>query len=147
MPGGRPSTFTKGLATKICAEIARGKSLRSICAQPEMPHIATVLRWRDARPDFCEQYARARQDRVDYWSEEINDIADDGSNDWMEAEYGPQINHEHVTRSKLRVDTRRWLMSKMDPGKYGDKTQVAGADGTSPVTIVIRKFDDSDNGD
>lgn len=59
-------------------------------------------------------------------AEEILEIADDGTNDWMmrQGENGvalePIVDHEHISRSKLRVDARKWLMAKMQPKKYGD---------------------------
>ena len=59
-------------------------------------------------------------------AEEIQDIADDSSNDWIEIEKRDGtsyeiVNKEAVLRSRLRVDTRKWLMSKLKPKKYGEK--------------------------
>ena len=70
-------------------------------------------------------------------AEDILDIADDGTNDWMEKQdsegsaAGWSFNGEHVQRSKLRVDARKWLMSKMKPKKYGEKVsqEITGKDG------------------
>ncbi|EDT6018112.1 DNA packaging protein, partial [Salmonella enterica subsp. enterica] len=62
-------------------------------------------------------------------AEELFDIADDGTNDWMEKldkdgeAIGYQLNGEHVQRSKLRIDTRKWYLSKIMPKKYGDRIQ------------------------
>lgn len=85
---------------------------------------------------FAEHYARAKLAQADYFAEEILAIADEGSNDWMqrEVEAGRIItvpDHEHINRSKLRVDARRWLMSKMAPKKYGDVLRHTDADGGS----------------
>ena len=33
---------------------------------------------------------------------------------------------EHVQRARLRIDSRKWLMSKMAPKKYGDRIEVGG---------------------
>jgi hypothetical protein len=41
---GRPSKYTKALGDRICAQIAEGKSLRTICDNPDMPDKATVFR-------------------------------------------------------------------------------------------------------
>ncbi len=41
------------------------------------------------------------------------------------------VDHEHIQRSRLRVDARKWLMSKMAPKKYGEKLQHTG-DGGGP---------------
>jgi hypothetical protein len=75
-------------------------------------------------PIFLEQYVRAKEIGADAMAEEILDIADDGTNDWMEINRGNYTswvtNGEAMQRSKLRVDTRRWLMSKLQPKKYAD---------------------------
>ena len=95
-----------------------------------MPDKSTILRWLDAHAEFRDQYARAREAQADHFAEEILEISDDGTNDWMRRQQGEDTvevaNHEHISRSKLRVDARKWLMSKMAPKKYGDKLELAG---------------------
>lgn len=74
------------------------------------------------------------------------DIADDGSNDWMERfnkdgeSIGWVVNGEAVQRSKLRVDARKWALSKLLPKKYGDKIDVnhGNADG-KPFQINVAR--------
>ena len=79
---------------------------------------------------FAAQYARARDAQAEFWAEQLLDVADDGSNDWMERNDpdnpGWDLNGEAVARSRLRVDTRKWLLSKVLPKKYGDKLEVTG---------------------
>lgn len=106
---GRPTDFNDEVAATICAEIASGRSLRSICEDEGMPAAGTVYRWVSIHDVFREQYARAQQDRTVAWSEELVEISDDLTGD--------------TNRDKLRVDTRKWLMSKMAPKKYGDKIE------------------------
>lgn len=147
---GRPSAFSKSLADLICARLADGQSLREICRDDEMPAESTVRGWVVADVQgFSAQYARAREAQADHMAEEILEIADDGTNDWMErkastgggrsdaAGEAEEVvpNHEHINRSKLRVDARKWLMSKMAPKKYGDKITHAG-DPENPMTLV-----------
>ena len=107
---GRPSVFTPELAETICALICEGQSLRSICQHQDMPDKATVFRWLEANNEFRDQYARARVAQADTFAEEILDIADETSAD-----------QAHVALSKLRIDTRKWVMSKTAPKKYGEK--------------------------
>lgn len=88
-----------------------------------------VMRWLREHGSFRDQYAIAREDMLEYWSDEIIEIADDGSNDYIEStgkdgSTEEVLNSEHITRSRLRVDTRKWLMSKLAPKKYGDRTAV-----------------------
>lgn len=151
---GRPSDYTQETAAAICDRIALGESLRDICKSEDMPGQSTVFRWLDAREDFREQYARARDAQADFYADEIIKISDDGTNDWMErrseAEKGPGVNTgwvlngEHVQRSRLRVDARKWYASKVAPKKYGDKmmNEHSGPDGgpietTTEVVVTI----------
>lgn len=127
---GRPEIYTPELALKICAEIATSsKSLRTICAQDDMPTVSTILKWlKEDKDGFSAQYARAKEEQADYLIEEMIDIADDGSNDFMTITKGNQEyeveNKEVTNRSRLRVDTRKWIASKLKPKKYGDKVDV-----------------------
>ncbi len=36
------------------------------------------------------------------------------------------LDHEHVQRSRLRVDTRKWAAGKLAPKRYGDKLNLGG---------------------
>jgi len=91
--------------------------------------------------DFAKQYARACEMRADAQFEEMFEIADDAANDWMERNDGEnvgwQVNGEHIQRSRLRIDTRKWALARMNPKKYGDKVQaeVTGKDG-APIEVI-----------
>jgi hypothetical protein len=121
------STFTQDIADTICERIADGESLRSICADEAMPSTSTVCKWLAAEPSFSEQYARARELQADALVDEILEIADDGTNDWMERKnaddqsIGWRENGEALRRSQLRVDARKWMAGKLQAKKYGDK--------------------------
>lgn len=127
---GAPEIYTKELADKVCSELALGKSLRTVTKDKNMPSMATVFRWFTSHPEFRTQYDVAKQESADAMGEEIIEISDDGTNDWMEDGYekgktpGWHLNGENIQRSKLRVDTRKFLMAKMKPKKYGDKLEV-----------------------
>lgn len=125
--GGRPTTFTQEFSDQICAELAMGKSMRTICCADDMPAMSTVFKWLRERPEFSEQYARAKAEAADALVEEILDIADDATNDWMEVHdkdgnaTGYKLNGEHVQRSRLRIDARKWVAAKLKPKKYGER--------------------------
>lgn len=143
---GRPSSFTDDKGDAICERISNGESLRSICLDEDMPNKSTVLRWlRDIEP-FRAQYVLAREAQADILADEILDIADDGSNDWMKRRYGEDErwieNGEAMRRSQLRIDARKWLAGKMLPKKYGDKVQ-AEHSGNVGLTVEIVKFSDA----
>jgi len=129
---GRPSSFTDEIADAICAELADGRSLRSICLADDMPDQRTVHRWLsdDRHEDFRQQYVRARESQADAIFDEILDIADNSTNDWMErhGDQGENIgwreNGEAMQRAKLRVDARKWMAGKLAPKKYGDRQHI-----------------------
>ena len=124
---GRPSKYSQKVADAICQRLATGETLRSICRDPAMPQEATVRKWAlEDREGFYAQYARARDLGLDAMADELFDIADDGTNDWMErhGSEGYVLNGENVSRSRLRVDTRKWYLSKLAPKRYGEKLEV-----------------------
>lgn len=139
----RPSTYKSEVTTAICVRMGLGESLREICANEDMPSKSTVMRWLAEHQEFRDQYAGAREAQADYYAEEILEIADDGTNDWTERQNKDGstqevIDSEHINRSRLRVDTRKWLMARMAPKKYGDKItqEVTGADGAPLVPVI-----------
>lgn len=111
----------------VLARIMEGKSLSDVCRDDDMPSRAEVHRWLASDPAISDKYARACEIRADVLFDELLDIADDGTNDWMEranadGSTGDKVlNAEHVQRSRLRIDARKWALAKMQPKKYGDK--------------------------
>ncbi len=142
MPAGRPSKYTQSLATELCKKLARGESLRTACKDKKMPDAATVFAWMHKHPEFLKQYEEAKHEAADALAEEILDIADDATNDWMEVETSKGtkmvLNTEHVQRSRLRIDTRKWIMAKMKPKRYGEKVDVTtnGKDLPTPIMAL-----------
>ena len=122
---GRPCYYTDKVASIICIRLSEGQSLRQICKNQSMPPEGTVYRWLFKNDEFRERYEVARQTGLQMWADEMVEIADNASNDWMEREDsdnpGFTLNGEHIQRSRLRIDTRKWLLSKLVPKKFGDK--------------------------
>lgn len=121
-------------------------TLREVCREPEMPPESTVRLW--AQNDvqgFAAQYARAREVGYLQMADEVLEIADDGTNDWVERRRKDgstfmAVDDEHISRSRLRFDARRWLLSKALPKIYGDKVALTGEDG-GPLQVQVVKFD------
>lgn len=107
----------------ICARISEGESLRSVLRSDGMPNRNTVYEWLKHDESKANQYARATNDRADTIFDEMFDIADDGANDKVIVDGVEKLNTDHIQRSRLRIDTRKWALSKMNPKKYGDKIQ------------------------
>jgi hypothetical protein len=121
------STYTLQLGAEICQRIALGESLRSICRDDAMPDQTTVYRWLRDDEDFRQRYTRAREDQAEFYLDEIIAISDDTTHDTKHTDSGEQPNSEWISRSRLRVDARKWAMSKLAPKKYGDKLDVTTA--------------------
>jgi hypothetical protein len=113
---GRPGIYSPEIAAEICERMAMGESLRSICRAEGMPAEVTVRGWAiEDREGFLAQYAMASQTRMDCLADEILEIADNASS-------------EDVQAARLRIDTRKWLMSKIAPKRLGDKLDLTHAD-------------------
>jgi hypothetical protein len=136
---GRPSIFSEELATRICERLAAGETLRAICRDEDMPAESTVRAWAaNSEHPISAQYARAREIGYQGLADELLEIADDGRNDKFSDDDGHvTVDHDVIARSRLRVDTRKWLLSKALPKVYGDKLAHTGADGTGPVALAI----------
>ncbi len=141
----KATVFTDEIANTICERIADGESLRRICDDEAMPSKSTVFEWlADERYEaFRTKYARAREAQADALFDEMIDIADDGRNDWMEKKNsegditGWQENGESLRRSDMRIKTRQWMASKLQPKKYGDKLELEHG-GKITLTPIIK---------
>ena len=116
--------FDQSKADEICERVAQGENLVQICRDDHMPAWRTVYDWLDANPSFAAAYARARAHGFDVIAQDAADIADDGSRDYTETADGRVVpDHDHIARSRLRVETRLKLLAKWDPKRYGDRIQ------------------------
>lgn len=125
-PRGGQTTYTEEVAARVCELVASGLTLRAACREPGMPPESTVREWvLDDREGFAARYARARELLLEVWADETVEISDESKGDTITDDYGKErTNHEVVNRSRLRVDTRKWLLSKLKPGQYGDRSTV-----------------------
>lgn len=116
--------WTKSLESSVISDIEAGFSLR---ATAERNHISKALILKKARDveSFRDQYARAKEIQLEQMADEILTIADSADADTYNA-------------ARLQVDSRKWLLSKLVPKKYGEKQLHAGADGEGPVEVVVR---------
>lgn len=130
--------FNQDKADEVCILLEDGLSLRK-AAEAVGESARTILNWTKANPEFLTQYTRAREIGYLQLADEILNISD---------EYQVEIKHNGedetidlsataVARNRLRVDTRKWMLSKMLPKLYGDKVSLAG-DPDAPIKTVIQ---------
>ena len=146
--------YSQKVADEICRRLSEGETLRQICKTDEMPSVATVCNWAigqaGAPESFSEQYARARALQLEVIADQIVAIADTPQpgikvktlpNGKTEVTEGDMIEHR-----RLQVDSRKWLLSKLRPEKYGDRTQHIGGlgEGDKPLTLTVVHIKDSE---
>lgn len=147
-PVGRPSSYTEETANRICERIMGGESLLKICRDDNMPSRGAVYLWLAENAAFMNKYAHARDVQADHFADEMIEIADDGTGDLITktnkdgTEY-ETVDQEHINRSRLRVDTRKWLAARMAPKKYGDRVmnEHTGKDGGPIKSISVGVVD------
>lgn len=143
----KPFEWTPEIEHEIFKRIADGESLRDICDDDWLPSRETVRKRLIEDTSFAGQYARAREAQADTIFDEILQIADDARNDWMERrgeeDAGWIANGEHIQRSRLRIEARKWMAGKLRPKVYGDKLDLThGNPDGSPIefkTIIEAK--------
>lgn len=140
---GRPLDYTKEMGDYICELVAsHGYGLLKLTQlYPELPNKSTINRWRYRVPEFRIQYAQAKLEQADILAEECLEIADDDSQDVKFDKDGNELcNTEFIARARLRVDTRKWLASKLLPKQYGQRTEDEKPTDKTVVEMLIDKL-------
>ena len=114
--------YSSELADRVIERMVEGDSLRKICEIDGMPSRRSIFYWLKDNEDFHQRYEIARLMQVEYWAHEIIEIADNTSGDFIINEHGERVvDHENINRARLKIDARKWLMSKLHPRRYGDR--------------------------
>ena len=109
----------------VLQRISEGESLRAILPiGNDLISREYFNQWLHEDTTLVDRYTHAREERADKIFEDIIDIADNKENDISISENGVVLNSEFVQRSKLKIDARKWMLSKMLPKKYGDKLDI-----------------------
>jgi hypothetical protein len=122
---------------KVCEIIATShKGVHTACKEINLG-LTTFYNWLEANSENRERYARARESQADLLVEEMISLSDDKSGDLLHTDIGEQGNNANVTRSRLQVDTRKWIAAKLRPKKYGDKVEV---ENSGEVKVITANF-------
>jgi hypothetical protein len=133
---GRPTKYSNELADKICYRISTSKDGIHKISEEFNLDPWTVFNWKHEHEYFSHNYARAKELQAEFLKQQIIDIADNASDDLEFDKLGNEkMNREFVERSKLRVQTRQWLMGRLAPKEYGDKKQEE--DTAKEITIRV----------
>ena len=131
---GRPCEYDEEIAKEICFRIAHGEPLVRICQDEHLPNVVTIYRWLQKMPDFCNMYARAREDQADTLADEIQAIADQMPMETTDKDGNTKFDPAYINWMRLRMDARKWVAAKLKPRKYGDRVELAG-DKDNPLHI------------
>jgi hypothetical protein len=144
----RPTIYDAELAEKICLRFATDPdmTLNILNAEPDMPTVYTLYDWLRDHSEFEKLYARSRDIQYDLQAERLKQLArtpligtikvtrtggkDGGSTEVRE--------HDNVDRTRLIIDTDKWILSKMRPKKYG--LQPFEADGNDALQELLGQF-------
>jgi hypothetical protein len=150
---GRHTLYTKDVADWILDQLASGRTLADVCRDPAMPARPTVQGWvNEDREGFATPYKKARDSGCHAIADQIIDIADDASGDWMvlqkpDGTTETVINPQHLHRCKVRIKARCWLLSKLLPRTYGDRPAPAPLEKPeSDLAILLKEIDGNSRG-
>jgi hypothetical protein len=135
----RPVAFTEELFIKLLDRLAQGETLVAICADQTMPTRQSLFQKLYKDENARELYYAAREMQMEAMAEEILELSDNAENDWSTDDRGRRVaNNDVLQRARLKVDTRKFIMAKMAPRRFGEKnfTEVSG-DPNKPLTLTV----------
>lgn len=121
----KPVRYSHALADRVIERLKRGGTLKACCRDEGMPDPATILDWvvKDYY-GFSDRYRAAREIGYMLLAEEIIDIADtqEIGEETTEGKDGLTVKRGDMVRHRqLRIDARKWIVSKVLPKVYGPK--------------------------
>lgn len=140
-PSGRPpEAVPPDIADAIIEWLYEGKALLAFCRQPGMPKRQTIDDWKEKDSAFASRFARARRAQGQLLLEIAQEVADDGSQDYVAVatkDGGTKMafDSEHVQRSKLRVDQLNRRAACYDPAHCGTKVAIGGDADAPPIKL------------
>lgn len=140
---GRPSSCTPELVDEICARLTAGEALNQMCKDPGYPSINSVLRWvREDRFGFYSKYTAAREIGMDIMLEDIVEISNETDVQLRQLDEAGNpvvmhLNADVIARNRLRVEARKWYLSKVAPKRFGDRvTQELVGEGGGAIQMA-----------
>ena len=132
---------------EIITRLAAGETLRAICRDAHVPSRDAVSSWCTADPDgFGARYSKARELGAHEVADEVIEIADDARRDLLERKdaNGDTVyvtDREVIERSRIKIDARKWYLSKLFPRQFGDRLS---HDGSLTVSSLSQLFEEID---
>lgn len=142
------TTYSEEVVSTIFARIAQGESVVSICSDPGMPAQSAFYKWMDSKPELVERYTCARKSQANTIFDKMLNVAENteiGITKKIKPEGEEITEGDMLGHRKLKIDTYKWILSKLEPKKYGEKIDI---DMTADVTThqyEITTKDDPDD--
>ena len=133
----RPNTYTKEIGAEIFARLMEREilvasaSFHRLCADPDMPTVATAAKWLAEEKHFAKLCEDARTFLLNEFTDELIKIVEDSADDWIEkvnrrGEVVTVLNRRNIAISRLRLDVRCWVADQLWPEnevKFGKRTR------------------------
>lgn len=135
----RDVEMTSDTFLTVCDRLSQGEPLVLICADTTMPSQPQIMRYLFNDANAREMYYAAREMQMETLAEEAMTVANDDSDDHSFDDKGRRFSHnEVVQRARVKIDTIKFMMQKMSPKRYGDKsvTEIQGS-ADQPVVLQV----------
>lgn len=132
----------EAILDNIFEDVSKGLSLRRACKNNGIPRI-TFYDWVDKEQRFADLYTRARQQGIEARFESIEE--DYSEEPQRDPETG-KIDSAWVQLQRLKIDSKKWELSKLAPKKYGDKIDVTskGESIQAPSVVNVKIVEPED---
>ena len=124
----RPRVYSKETADRMLDRIANGETPTEVCRDGTMPTWMVLCRWRRQHDDFDKRFRIAWESCAEHMVGDIVIIADDARNDYVDRVTRKGVirvfDREHFERSRLRVESRKWMAQKVLRATYGERREV-----------------------
>lgn len=134
MPRKKRAPERKIAQEKIIERLIEGLSFTAACAKVGVPRI-TAYKWLRSDPEFLKSHDIAREIQADHSVDQIMELID--SLDPSEPDFQSKF-----FKTRLKIDSIKWVAGKQRPKKYSDKLAVSGDGDGAPLQVVIQKFSD-----
>jgi len=135
----RPTQYSNEIGDYVCHLISTNTCGERVLVNkyPDFPKRDTLRSWIIKYPEFAQKVARAKMWQIGFMAQECIDIAEDSAQDTIIDENGKRsINKEWIARARLRIDTIKWLASKLVPKVYGDVSKVEASVGNESMALL-----------
>lgn len=102
--------YSPKLTDEICRRVSKNESIRLILQEPDKPSWTTLLRWMDKYPEFGTKYEKAIENRADYITHQLAELAEKA-----------QKEPKSAPGYKVAATILQWQAAMGNPKKYSQR--------------------------